>query len=157
MTLGTTFRHGSGLLKAAALLLGLMLLFTMGCQRSASVSDTSSRPPEALGTISGTVRVPQGSRSVGGRVVEVVNTETGERQRLTTTDVGGFTFKVKPGKHRVQVELRDGESIVKQPGLMNVNRSDIDAHADFIIGSVRVTRPRMQIKQGDPGLGPPIA
>ena len=126
----------------------------MGCERN---TPANVRQTEAFGTISGTVRVPQGSSSIAGRVVEVINTETGERQRLTTSNVGGFIFKVKPGKHRVQVELREGESIVKQPGIMNLNRTGIDAHADFIIGTMPATRPRSSIKQGDPGLGPPIA
>jgi hypothetical protein len=155
MTADVSFRLGSGLLKAAIFVVGLLLLFTMGCQRTPPATDTA-RLPDAFGTISGTIRVPQGTRSVGGRVVEVINTETGERQRLTTSNVGGFTFKVKPGKHRVQVELREGESIVKQPGIMNVNRTGTDAHADFIIGTVPAARPPSAIKQGDPGLGPPI-
>ena len=157
MTFGVSFRPDSGLLKSATFLVGFLLLFTLGCQRTVPTLDNPTRQPDAFGTISGTIRVPQGSSSVGGRIVEVINTETGERQRLTTSNVGGFTFKVKPGKHRVQVELKEGESIVKQPGIMNVNRTGIDAHADFIIGAVPAARPPSAIKQGDPGLGPPIA
>ena len=157
MESGVSFRLGCGQFKAATLVVGFVLFFAVACQRTPPAIDTPVRQPDAFGTISGTIKVPQGSNFVGGRVVEVINTETGERQRLTTSNVGGFTFKVKPGKHRVQVELREGESIVKQPGIMNVNRTGTDAHADFIIGTVPAARPPSSIKQGDPGLGPPIA
>jgi hypothetical protein len=143
--------------RTAALLIGLLALLSLGCRQGVPVIDTTPGPAEAFGTISGTVRGPEGTSSIEGRIVEVINTESGERQRATTSNVGGFTFKVKPGKYRVQVELHEGERIVKQPGVMNVNRSDVDAHADFIIGSVRVARPRLPVQQSGSGLGPPIA
>ena len=64
---------------------------------------------------------------------------------------------MKPGRYRVQLALRDGETIVKQPGIMNVNRSDVDASADFVLGVVRISRPRHPAYQTDPALGAPIA
>jgi hypothetical protein len=39
---------------------------------------------------------------------------------------------------------------------MNVNKSDVDAHADFVIGTTKVSRPRFPAN-GDSGLGSPIA
>ncbi|MEO6212701.1 MAG: hypothetical protein ABIP65_03640 [Vicinamibacterales bacterium] len=66
-----------------------------------------------------------------------MNIDTGERQRGTTSNVGGFTFKVKPGKYRVELSLLEGETILKKPGILNVDKSDVDAHADFIVGSSR--------------------
>ena len=119
--------------------------------------DPGPRPAQAEGTISGTVRGPESVSAIEGRVVEVINLETNERQRVTTNNAGGFTFKVKPGRYRVELTLREGESLVKQPGIMNVNRSDVDAHADFVIGSVRVARPRGPAYRTDNGLGSPIA
>lgn len=127
------------------------------CRQGVPVIDTSPGPPEANGTISGTVRGPEGTSSIEGRVVEVVNVETGERQQATTNSAGGFTFKLRPGKYRVEVTLRDGESIIKQPGTIDLNRSDVDAHADFILGSVRVSRPRAPQYRGEDGLGAPVA
>lgn len=111
----------------------------------------------ADGTISGTVRGPANSSSVVGRTVEVVNVETGIRQQTTTNSAGGFTFKVPPGKYRVELTLLDGETIVKGPDVINVNRSDVDAHADFVIRSGKVARPRFAAPRTDNGLGPPIA
>jgi hypothetical protein len=138
--------------------LGLFALLSIAaCRQGVPVIDTSPGPAEANGTISGTVRGPEGTSSIDGRVVEVVNVDTGERQRATTNNAGGFTFKLPPGKYRVEVTLREGESIVKQPGVIHLNRSDVDAHADFVLGSVRVSRPRPTQFRSDDGLGSPIA
>jgi hypothetical protein len=108
-------------------------------------------------TISGTVRGSESSAALEGRVVDVVNVQTNERQRVATNRTGGFTVKVKPGKYRVEVTLRAGEALVKEPGVMDVNRASRDAHADFVIGTVRVSRPRGPAYRVDHGLGSPIA
>jgi hypothetical protein len=121
------------------------------------VYDPGPRPPTADGTISGTVRGPEGTTPIEGRTVEVVNVETGERARVTTNNAGGFSFKLKPGKYRVELTLLDGETIIKKPDVIHLNRSDVDAHADFVIGSGRIARPRFQAPRSDNGLGSPIA
>jgi hypothetical protein len=126
------------------------------CRRGVPVIDPGDAPPTTDGTVSGTVRGPEGTTSIAGREVRVINVATGDRQVTQTNNAGGFTFKVKPGKYRVEVALLNGESILKQPGVMNINRSDVDAHADFVIGSGKVSRPRTPSSQVD-WLGPPIA
>jgi carboxypeptidase family protein len=144
---------------AAWLMVGLLsLLAADACRRGVPVIDPGSPPPTTDGTISGTVRGPEGTTPIVGRDVEVINVDTSERQRVTTSNTGGFTFKVKPGKYRVEVTLMTGESFIKQPGVMHVNRSDVDAHADFIVGAARVSRPPSpSTVQGDSRLAPPIA
>ncbi len=137
---------------AVALLLG-----TTSCRRARPVIDTGPKPVEADGTISGTVRGPQGTSAVADRTVEVVNVETGARQRALTSNTGGFTFKVKPGKYRVELTLRDGEIVVRRPGVIDVNRSDVDASADFILGAAGIVRPRYHAPRADDGLGSAIA
>jgi hypothetical protein len=136
----------------------LFLITAAGCRPGTPVSDTGPRQAEAQGTITGTVRSQEG---IDGRPVEVVNLDTNERQRVTTNGAGGFTFKVRPGKYRVELTLRQGETIVKQPGVMHVNRSDVDAHADFVLSSGgasdRSSRPRSPASRLDPGLGSPMA
>jgi hypothetical protein len=87
----------------------------------------------------------------------VVNVATGERQQTTTNNAGGFTFKVKPGKYQVELPLRAGEVLVKKPSIISVNRSDVDAHADFVLGISRVLRPRTPHMRGHDGLGAPSA
>jgi len=126
-----------------------------GCRPGVPVIDTAPKPVEAEGTISGTVRGPEGTSPVDNRIVEVVNVDSGERQRVTTNNAGGFSFKLKPGKYRVELTLREGEGIVKQPGIISLNRSDVDAHADFVIGPARVARP--PAPRIDDGLGSAIA
>ena len=81
----------------------------------------------------------------------------GEKQRVATNNAGGFTFKVKPGKYQVQLTLREGEVLIKKPSVISVNRSDVDAHADFVLGTARVARPRRPQRRGDDGLGSPSA
>jgi hypothetical protein len=121
------------------------------------VIDLGPKPTEADGTISGTVRGPEGATAIDGRSVEVVNVETGERQHGTTNNAGGFTFKVKPGNYRVELTLQEGETLVKKPDVIHVNRSDVDAHADFVLGVARVSRPRNHHPRSDDGLGSAIA
>ena len=135
----------------------LTLLSVTACRRGVPVIDPGPRPAQADGTISGTVRGPEGTSPIEGRVVEVVNVDTGERQTATTNPAGGFSFKLKPGKYRVNLPLRDGESIVRQPGVIDLNRSDVDAHADFVLGTARVSKPRGPVYRLDDGLGAPIA
>jgi hypothetical protein len=129
----------------------------LACRQGVPVIDTTPRRPDAPGTISGTVRGPEGTSSIDGRLVEVVNLVTGERQQTTTNSAGGFTFKVVPGRYRVRVTLHDGERVLKEPGILDVNTSDVDAHADFVIGSARVARPRFAAPSLDPSLAPPVA
>jgi hypothetical protein len=155
MNLDSPASHVFRLSAVALLALGLLALMSVGCRAGRPVYDPSPRV-DAPGTISGTVRGPEGTSSIEGRLVEVVNVDTGERQRTTTSNVGGFTFKVKPGKYRVEVTLLEGESILKDPGVINVNRSDVDAHADFVIGRARALRPRFR-SPADRSLGSPVA
>jgi len=85
-----------------------------------------------------------------------ISVDTGERQSTTTSNEGGFTFKVTPGKYRVEVTLLEGESVLKEPGIINVNRSDVDAHAHFVIGRVRALKPKYPTPS-DRSLGSPVA
>ena len=135
-----------------------VLMSFAACRRAVPILDTSPRPVQADGTISGTVRGPEGTSPIDGRQVEVINVETGERQRATTNNAGGFTFKLKPGKYRVELALLEGETLVKKPGVLTLDRSDVDAHADFVIGTARVSTPRMRRPtRSDDGLGSPVA
>ena len=71
-----------------------------------------------------------------------------QRHRVTTDPAGGFTSRCEPGDYRVELTLREGEAIVRQPGVIHVNRSDVDADADFVIGNGRVSRPRPGLQGG---------
>lgn len=135
-----------------------VLLSVQGCRRTVPILDNTPRPDQADGTISGTVRGPQGSSPIEGRTVEVINVATGERHRATTSNTGGFTLKLAPGKYRVELALLQGEKLVKRPGIITLDRSDVDAYADFVIGSSHISQPRPRHPSAlDRGLGSPIA
>lgn len=153
-----TTPHPARLASLLIFLLGSCVLLSIAaCRQGIPVIDPGPGPAVANGTISGTVRGPAGTSAIDGRTVAVVNVETGVRESTTTNNAGGFTFKVRPGKYRVELILMEGETLVKQPGVINVNRSDVDAHADFVIGTSRVSRPRFAAPRVDNGLGSPIA
>jgi hypothetical protein len=142
----------------AWLSVGLLALCSVAaCRRGVSDVDLSPNPVSADGTITGTVRGPGRTSPVEGRAVEVVNAATGQRLRATTNTAGRFSFKLPPGKYRVELALRQGESLVRQPGVIDLNRSDVDARADFVLGTVRVLRPRGPAYRLDDGLGSPVA
>lgn len=140
-----------------ALLATFIAVAAPACRQGIPVIDTAPRPARADGTISGTVRGPDGTSPLDGRIVEVTNVDTGEKQQVTTNNAGGFTFKVKPGKYQVRLTLREGEVLVKKPPVIDVNRSDVDAFADFVLGVARAGRPRMRHLRGNDGLGSPSA
>ena len=147
--------HRAGALCIVGALVSLLSL--TACRPGTPVLDLGAKPVQADGTISGIARGPEGTSAIDGRNVEVVNIVTGERQRTTTNNAGGFTFKVKPGKYRVELTLQDGETLIKHPDVIDVNRSDVDAHADFIVGAAKVARPRYHAPRADDGLGAAIA
>lgn len=150
--------HPARLLAIATSIIGFSAVLSLSaCRQGVPVLDPGSRPVVAAGTMSGTVRGPEGSSPFHGRTVEIVNLETGARERTTTSNTGGFTFKVRPGRYRVELTLLDGETLVKRPGVIDVNRSDVDANADFVVGTSRLARPRFAAPRTNNGLGPPIA
>ena len=134
----------------------LVFLTIAGCRRGMPV-DTSPQSSAGDRRLSGTIRGSAGSIAVVGRTVEVVNIGTGQRQRVTTGDAGGFSMKVMPGRYRLDLVLRSGESVVQQPGIIELESSDPDAHADIVVGPVPASRPRGPAYRIDDGLGSPIA
>jgi len=94
---------------------------------------------------------------VGGRTVEIVNIATGERHSTMTGSSGGFTSQLPAGKYRLELALRDGETLVARTDVVNVDHSDADSHVEFVIGATRVVRPRGPAYHVDNGLGAPSA
>jgi hypothetical protein len=128
-----------------------------GCRRGVRALDTSPQAAnEQRGTISGTIRGPEGTTAVEGRIVDLIDMTTNRRQRVTTDEHGGFSVSLDPGDYRVVLTLLDGEAIIREPGVIHVDRSDVDTNADFVIGTSRASRPRPAYKVDD-GLGSPVA
>jgi hypothetical protein len=141
---------------ATVIILGGLSTLT-GCRPGVPVIDPGSRPAQSHGTISGTVRGSASQAAIEGRTVEAIQVDTGERQREVTSSTGGFTFKLKPGKYRVELTLRSGESLTKRPGIIDLNKIDLDTDADFILGVPHNAGPSDPAKLSGSLLGPPIA
>jgi hypothetical protein len=136
----------------------LALLAGAGCRQTAPLLETDPTP-QARGVISGRIRGPERSVAVDGRIVELVNLTTLERQRVSTDEGGSYAFKVQPGDYRLELRLREGEALVRAPGVIHLNRSGVspdDADADFIVGNGHVSHPRPSY-HADDGLGSPVA
>ena len=130
---------------------------TLACQRSVPEVDTVPQPSQAAGTISGTVRGLDAALPADNRVVEVVNVDTGETRRVTTNHTGEFRCRLRPGKYRVALTLRAGEAVVRQPGIIDLQRTGRGVQADIVLGTSPVPRPRVPAYRTDDGLGSPIA
>ena len=96
------------------------------------VIDTGPKPITVDGTIAGHV-VTAGNSPVVGREITATQVETGKKYQTSTSDIGSYTLKVPPGKYRLSVELKPGESIAKGPHDTDVNASDVDAQRDFTL------------------------
>ena len=84
------------------------------------------------GTVAGIVST-ESKAPVPDRKVTAIETATGSRYDATTGVNGGYTIKVPQGTYRLELELREGERITRQPGETKVNKSDLDPQRDFVI------------------------
>ena len=134
----------------------LALLLSGACRRGVPAIDLGPKPPAAEGTLTGIVRGPEGTSPLAGRMVEIINEATGERRSVQTAENGGFTIKLPAGKYRLELPLKPGETIVKRPGIVDLDKGDIDSHIEFVLSS-RLARPRGPAFRVDNGLGSPIA
>jgi hypothetical protein len=93
----------------------------------------NTQPIRVGGTIAGIVKTADAAIAVPGRKVSVIDVDTGVRHETTTAANGGYTIQVPEGTYRFEVELREGETLAKQPDHTHVNNSDLDASRDFVI------------------------
>jgi hypothetical protein len=90
-------------------------------------------PKSAVGgTIAGIVTTA-GNAAVPDRRVSAIDVASGARYDATTGANGGYTIKVPEGTYRLEVELRAGEAVAKQPAETRVDTSDLDPRRDFTI------------------------
>lgn len=108
-----------------------MVLMTAACRAPVLTTDPGIK---AGGTIAGIVRTTDGATALVSRQVTAVNVKTGARFETTTGPNGGYTIKVpETGRYRVEVELREGEVVAKQPEETDINNGDLDPGRDFEI------------------------
>jgi hypothetical protein len=84
------------------------------------------------GTIAGIVSNASNA-PLPDRKVTAIDVATGAKFDATTGANGGYTIKVPEGTYRLEVQLREGEAVSKQPPETRVNKSDLDPQRDFII------------------------
>src|SRR5262245_61115072 len=108
-----------------------VILIAAACRTGVPVIDTGEKPPTVDGTIAGHVNAGGGTTPVPGRLVRAIAVDSGQKYETTTNNAGTYTMKVPPGKYRLEVELRAGERLVKQPGETDVHKSDLDPNRDF--------------------------
>jgi hypothetical protein len=114
-----------------AVLVGLLALMISSCRGPVITTDPGLN---VGGTIAGLVRATDGSVPLVTRKVTAIHATSGARFETTTGVNGGYTIKVpQAGRYRIEVELRDGEVIAKQPGEIDVNNGDLDPGRDFEI------------------------
>ncbi|HEU5259361.1 MAG TPA: carboxypeptidase-like regulatory domain-containing protein [Vicinamibacterales bacterium] len=88
--------------------------------------------PNPTGTISGTVTSSAGT-PLQGRRVTAIDMGTDMRYDATTANTGGYTIKVPLGHYRLEVELRGGEQLARQPDETHITIGDVDAQRNFVI------------------------
>ena len=118
--------------RTLTLALALTALAGPACRPGQPLIDTTPGKNTTPGTIAGSVRTNAGD-PLPGRQVHAVHVTTGEKYSAVTGVTGGFSIKVPPGKYRLEVELRAEESVAQQPGIIDINQSDLDESQDIVI------------------------
>ena len=106
----------------------LAVLALVACHPGPVMSPKLAAP----GTIAGIVSTDTNT-AVMGRKVTAIETTSGARFDATTGTNGGYTIQVPEGTYRLEVELKPGESVLKQPSETKINKSDLDPQRDFVI------------------------
>jgi hypothetical protein len=111
----------------------LALFVAFGCRTGRPLLDSSRDNDQAPGTIAGVLTT--GSEPVVGRKIEAVRVGASERYSAVTSVTGGFSIPVPPGQYRLEVVLQEGERVLRDPGVIDINESDLDANLEVVIGS----------------------
>ena len=112
----------------------LVVLASVACHPGPVVSNDPKI--QVGGTIAGIVST-ETNVAVTGRKVSAIDTTSGARFEATTGTNGGYSIQVPEGTYRLEVELRTGETVAKQPAETRINRSDLDPSRNFVIAGSR--------------------
>lgn len=119
--------------RRAALVAALSLLAGAACRTGQPLVSRTPEDPTTPGTIAGNLQ-DSGGGPLANRAVHAVHVDSGQSYSATTNVNGGFSIPVPPGKYRLRVDLLEGESLVKDPGVIEINESDLDANLELVIG-----------------------
>ena len=112
----------------------LVLLAGPACRLGQPLLVSSQGDMTTPGTIGGILSAVGGNR-LAERGVHAVQVGTSQRFSAVTNVTGGFTIKVPPGEYHLEVDLQPGEKVVKDPGVVHINKSDLDANLEIVVGS----------------------
>jgi hypothetical protein len=110
----------------------LIVCAALGCRTGRPLLDSSRDNDQAPGTIAGILTA--GGAPVVGRRIQAVRVGSDERYAAVTNVTGGFSIGVPPGRYRLEVVLQEGERVVRDPGVIDINESDLDANLEVVIG-----------------------
>jgi hypothetical protein len=109
----------------------LLALALAGCRTGRPLLDSSDDNDNAPGTIAGIVT--GGGEPLAGRRVDAVPVGSSMKYSAVTNVTGGFSIAVPPGKYRLEVVLLEGEKVTRQPGVIDINESDLDAGLEIAV------------------------
>ena len=112
----------------------LVLLAGAACHTNRPLWSATPGDKTARGTIAGIMRTAGGD-ALPGRRVNAIQVGTSEKYSAVTNVTGGFSIPVPPGKYRLEPELHEGEKVLRDPGIVNINKSDLDANLEIVVGS----------------------
>jgi hypothetical protein len=122
--------------RALAPVLLLAALAAAACRPGTPIVNTDPMTATTPGTIAGAARSTAGDPLPDRRVV-AIDTKTGQRYAAQTGVTGGYSIKVPPAHYRLELDLREGETIVQQPGSIDINSGDLDPNMDIVVRVVR--------------------
>ena len=111
-----------------------LLLVGGACRMGQPVLVSTTGNMSTPGTIAGIVSAPGGD-PIPGRNVEAIAVDGDQHYSAVTSVTGGFSIKVPPGDYRLKVDLQGDERVVHEPGVVHINKSDLDANLKIVVGS----------------------
>jgi len=112
-------------------ILALILTSSVACHPGQPLAGGVKQP--VGGTVSGAVQTSDASLAVVGRKVTLTEVNTNAHYDTTTAANGGYTIQVPKGTYRIELELRPGEALEKQPAETRIHVSDLDTRRDFVV------------------------
>ena len=120
--------------RIGALVAAVALLAGPACRAGKPLISATPADMTTPGTIAGIVKDTTGG-PLAARTVHATRVDTPQTFTAITNVTGGFSIKVPPGKYRLSVDLLEGERVVKDPGIIHINKSDLDANLEVVLGS----------------------
>ena len=120
--------------RLGTVLAACVLLAAAACHTNRPLWSATPGDKTARGTIAGIMRTTGGD-VLPGRRVNAIQVGTSQSYSAVTNVTGGFSIPVPPGKYRLEPELREGEKVVRDPGVIDINKSDLDANLEIVVGS----------------------